>query len=86
MVSSCAEHPTAGDRFLAWHQTHWPLTQKSLAWSAPGVLPFVPCDLITALIDSQSSTAMYSKLQQKAALISFQQLKSVHKVTLSTQR
>lgn len=55
MASSCAEHPAAGDWFPAWHQTHLPLTQKSLAWSASRVLPFDPCDLITALIDSQSS-------------------------------
>lgn len=52
MASSYAQHPLLGTGFLAWHQTH---PQKSLAWSAPGALPFVPCDLITALIDGQSS-------------------------------
>lgn len=34
---------------------HIPAHQQSFAWSAPGALPFVPSDLITALIDGQSS-------------------------------
>lgn len=53
MVSSCAERPSAGHGSSLPGIKHVP--QKSLAWSAPGALPCVPCDLITALIDGQSS-------------------------------
>lgn len=68
MASSCAEHPLLGTAAPSRHQTHWPLTQKSPAWSAPGAPPFVPCDLITALIDGQSSHLQSTQSSSKRLL------------------
>lgn len=87
LVSSCAEHPTAGTAAPC-------LASNTLAsnpekpclvstWS-PTICPVWP-DYSFDRWPEQPS-AKYSKLQLKAALISFQRLKSTHKVTLSTQR